>query len=200
MSIVLLPLISYALIGTFTPGPNNISSASAAALYGYRNTLRFQAGMSAGVFVAVLLSGVISATLLRAFPVLEPMLRYAGAVYILYLAFSMLKASYNFSDENAKPLGFRHGLVLNLLNPKLIVYAFTLYATFLASITGNVALLALVAVMQMLLCFSAASAWALFGTGIRTYLHDPRLKLAVNVVLALLLVYTAIELSGMLKG
>ncbi len=198
MSIPFLPLLSYVIISTFTPGPSNISSASVASLHGYRNTLVYQAGLASGVFLIMALSGWLSAALLRIFPALEPILRYAGAAYILYLAYAILKASYAFTDQNAaRSLGFIHGLMLNVLNPKLIVYAFTLFSGVpgphhrqCSPVTAAAALLAAVS-------FSATSTWALFGTTIKTYLHNPRLKLVVNIVLSLSLVYAAIELTGL---
>ncbi len=193
----LFPLLSYVLISTFTPGPSNISSASIAVLHGYKNTLNYQGGLAAGVFFVMLLSGWISTTLLGIFPALEPALRYVGAGYILYLALGILKASYTFTDQNVKPLGFVHGLVLQVLNPKLIVYAFTLFSAFLAPITNNVALLVLVAVLLAATSFGATSVWAIFGTAINTYLHNPRLKAIVNILLSLSLVYTAIALTGL---
>jgi cysteine/O-acetylserine efflux protein len=197
MSINLFPLLSYVLISTFTPGPSNISSASIAVQQGYKNTLNYQGGLAAGVFFVMLLSGWISTTLLGIFPALEPALRYVGAGYILYLALGILKASYTFTDQNVKPLGFVHGLVLQVLNPKLIVYAFTLFSAFLAPITNNVALLVLVVVLLAATSFGATSVWAIFGTAINTYLHNPRLKAIVNILLSLSLVYTAIALTGL---
>jgi cysteine/O-acetylserine efflux protein len=192
------PLLSYVLISTFTPGPSNISSASTAVQHGYKNTLSYQGGLAAGVFLMMLLSGLISATLLRIFPALEPVLRYAGAIYILYLAFGILKASYSFSDRDAKPLGFAHGITLQVLNPKLLVYAFTLFSGFLTSITNNAALVSMAAVLLAAISFVATSVWAIFGTAIKTGLHEPRLKTVVNILLALSLVYTAIVLTGLL--
>jgi len=167
-------------------------------LHGYKNTLRYQVGLAAGVFLVMLLSGWISTTLLSLFPALEPALRYIGAAYILYLAFGILKASYIFTEQNVNSLRFEHGLVLQILNPKLVVYAFTLFAAFLAPITDNVALLVLAAVLLAATSFGATSVWALFGTAIKTYLHNPRLKAAVNIILSLFLVYTAIALAGIL--
>jgi cysteine/O-acetylserine efflux protein len=198
MSTNLFSLLSYVLISTFTPGPSNISSASLGVLHGYKSTLNYQIGLAMGVFFMMLLSGWISTTLLSIFPALEPALRYAGAGYILYLAFGILKASYIFTEENVKPLGFIHGLTLQILNPKLIVYAFTLFSAFLAPITNNVALLVLAAVLLTATAFGATSVWALFGTAIKTYLHHPRLKAAVNIILSLFLVYTAIALAGII--
>lgn len=196
MTTGLFSLISYVLITTFTPGPSNISSASMAVLHGYKNTLKYQAGLAVGVFLLMLLSGWLSTTLLNIFPALEPIMRYAGAGYILYLAFGILKASYAFTEENMKPLGFAHGLMLNILNPKLIVYAFTLFSAFLASITSNIALLIPVCVLLAATSFCATSVWALFGTAIKAYLHHPRLKTAVNIILSLLLVYSALTFAG----
>jgi hypothetical protein len=38
----------------------------------------------------------------------------------------------------------------------------------------------------------------IFGTAIKTYLHNPRLKTIVNIILSLSLVYTAVVLTGIL--
>ena len=144
MTASLFSVISYVLISTFTPGPSNISTTSMAVLHGYRNTLKYQAGLALGVFSLMFLSGWLSSTLLKLFPALEPILRYVGAAYILYLAFSILKASYLFADQEMKPLGVVHGLMLQVLNPKLFVYAFTLFAAFLSPLTTNIFTLILV--------------------------------------------------------
>ncbi len=191
---MLLALVSYVLISTFTPGPSNISTASLGILHGYKNTLRYQAGLAVVVFVVMLLSGWISMMLLQLFPALEVVLRWVGAAYILYLAFGVLKASYTFTAKDAKPLGFAQGVVLQALNPKLMVYAFTVFSVFLAPIVNNLALVAVAAFVLAMVSFAATSVWALFGTSIKTYLRNPRLIQIVNVVLALSLVYTAVTL------
>ncbi len=88
--------------------------------------------------------------------------------------------------------------MLQLLNPKLIVYAFTLFSGFLAPITTNAAWVLLAAVLLAATSLGATSVWAIFGTAIQTRLHNPRLKAIVNILLALSLVYTAIVLTGLL--
>ena len=192
----LFSVISYVLISTFTPGPSNISTASMAILHGYKKTLKYQLGLAIGVFLLMFLSGLFSAALLHIFPALEPILRYIGAAYILYLAFSILKASYTFVTQETKSLGLVHGFMLQVLNPKLIVYAFSLFATFLAAMNKNAVSLSLVAVVLAAVSFCATSVWALFGTGIKTYLRNPRWQMIINIVLSVLLVYAAISLIG----
>jgi cysteine/O-acetylserine efflux protein len=198
MTANLFSLISFILISTFTPGPSNISTASMTVLHGYKNTLKYQAGLAAGVFLLMLLSGLLSTTLVRIFPAFEPIMRYIGAGYILYLAFGILKASYTFTEQNVKPLGFLHGFMLQILNPKLFVYAFTLFSAFLATTTRNIASLMLIAVLLAAVSFCATSLWGLSGTAINTHFHQPRVNQIINISLSLLLVYTAISLIGII--
>lgn len=190
----LFPILSYVFISTFTPGPSNISSASMAVLHGYKSTLKYQFGLATGVFLLMFLSGWFSASLLNLFPALEPILRYVGAAYILYLAFIILKASYMFTERKEKPLGLVQGMMLNVLNPKLVVYAFTLFAVFLSSFTVRVTSLTIICFLLAFVSFCATSLWALFGTAIKRYLHNPRLKTVVNIILSLILIYTAAAL------
>ena len=194
----LLPILSYILISSFTPGPSNISSASLAVLHGYKNTLKYQAGLAAGVFLLMFLSGLLSGTIVKIFPSFEPIMRYVGAVYILYLAFGILKASYTFVENQSEPLGFLHGFTLQILNPKLFVYAFTLFSAFLATRTQTMTVLLVVVMFLAGVAFCATSTWALFGTAIKTYLQHPRLRMVINIILSLSLVYTAISLTGLI--
>lgn len=194
----LLSVISYVLISSFTPGPSNISTASMAILHGYKNTVKYQFGLALGVFVLMSLSGLFSAALLSIFPALEPILRYLGAIYILYLAFGILKASYSFAEKDIKTLSVGNGFMLQILNPKLFVYAFSLFSTFLVSTTGNLMLIVILAIMLAVVSFCATSTWALFGTGIKNYLQNTRVRMVVNILLSIALVYSAISLIGIL--
>ena len=198
MTTNLFSIISYVLVSTFSPGPSNISSASMAVLHGYKKTLGFQTGLAMGVFLLMVLIGWFSKTLLNIFPSLEPIMRYVGAGYILYLAFGILKTSYSITENSTKPLGLANGFMLQVLNPKLTVYAFTLFSAFLAPITTNVALLIFSAIILSVTSFCATSVWAVFGSVVQAYLRNPRIKTVVNIILSLSLVYTAITLTGII--
>jgi len=194
----LFSVIAYVLISTFTPGPSNISSASMAILHGFKNTLKYQLGLGVGVFLLMFMSGLFSVALLHIFPALEPILRYIGAAYILYLAFAILKASYTLTEKAIEPLGFVRGFMLQVLNPKLYVYAFTLFSTFMVSMSRGILSLALLAILLAGVSFCATSVWALSGNRIKTQLRNPRWQIAINIVLSILLVYAAISLTGLI--
>jgi cysteine/O-acetylserine efflux protein len=194
MPINLLATISYAMISIFTPGPSNISTASMAVIYGYKRTVNYQLGLSIGFFCVMLLSGWFSSTLLTNLPFIEPILRYTGAGYILYLAISILKASYSVSEKPSEPLKLRDGITLQLLNPKLIIFTLTLFSGFLISADSNKFMVLLFSVAFAALSFCSTSIWALFGTMIQTYLRDSRYKMRINLLLSLSLIYIALSL------
>lgn len=198
MSASIFPLISFVLISTFTPGPSNVSSASMGVLYGYRMTLKFLLGLAAGAFVMFLISALVATTFLTLIPAVDPALRWIGAAYILYLAVMILRASYHDAPTGMKPMGFAQGLLLQLLNPKMIVYGLTLFSVFLAPIADNLILLFLAAALLTATAFCATSVWALFGSLMNRFLRQPRIALVVNIVLALFLVYAAVEIAGVL--
>lgn len=200
MSQEFLAFVSFVVVTIYTPGPNNISSASMGILYGYKKTLGYLMGIATGFFIILLLSGWVSSLLLEKFPAFEQMLRIIGALYILWLAWGTLRASYAFKDAEHPPFGFPKGFFLQILNPKGIIFGLTLYGTFLANQINSFFALLLTAVIFASIAFSSISLWTLFGAGIRKYLNKPRIKQVLNIILAVLLVYSAVELSGILES
>ena len=200
MAIDIIPLVSFVLVTTFTPGPNNISSAAMGVAYGYRRTLTYLCGIAAGFFIVMLVSAYLSSALLRVMPFAEQYLRWVGSAYILYLAFSTLRADYGFPGEKGADGAFAKGFLLQLFNPKVAVYGLTLYSTFLAAVSGHIVLLALFAAIFAMTAFVATSTWALGGAVIRNGLKKESFRKAVNIVLSLMLVYTAVTLSGVMAA
>lgn len=198
MGIDFIPLVSFVMVTTFTPGPNNISSASMGVLYGYRDTVKYLAGITVGFFFIMLLCAYVSSTLLNLIPSVEPVLRIIGAAYILWLAIGTARTSYAFKDAGQPPMGFKKGFFLQTFNPKVAVYGLTLYSTFLSPAADNLFVLTVFAMLFALTAFCSTSTWALCGAAIRTHLHQLKVRLLVNAVLILLLIYTAIDLSGII--
>jgi len=198
MKIDMIPLVSFVIITTFTPGPNNISSAAMGVAYGYRRSLPYLFGIASGFFLVMLAAAYLSSTLLKIMPFAEHYLRWIGSAYILYLAIRTLRTDYGFSDNGEDARAFTKGFVLQLCNPKVAVYGLTLFSTFLAGISGHLAWLFFFAATFALTALAAISSWALCGAAIRNNLKNECFRKAVNIVLVLLLFYTAVALSGLL--
>jgi cysteine/O-acetylserine efflux protein len=199
MSLQLFPLFVFTQIAFFTPGPNTISCASMGMVVGYRRTVPYMLGITAGFFFIMLFCAFLSHAVLTAMPDFERYIRWMGAAYILWLAASVLKMDLAGNGTNFTPLSFANGIFLQLANPKVAVCGLAIYSTFLAALADQAGALVVSAVLFSLNAFVAASTWALFGTVIRRTLEKEQYRKVVNVALALLLVYSAVSLSGVLS-
>ena len=196
MTVELIPFFSFALITTFTPGPNTISSAAMGISHGFNKSWNYRLGIVSGFFLIMLGCAFLSGGLLTRFPEVQKYLSFVGALYILWLAIHIVKAEYSFNEDEQKLLGYRNGILLQLLNPKVIVYGLTIYSVYLSSLRSNPVLLPLSALGLAFISLCAVSSWALFGSGIRTVMKNEKFRKGVNIVLALLLVYSAYQVSG----
>jgi len=190
-------LIPFVLITTFTPGPNNLSCAAMSINFGIKKTINYMYGVVTGFFFLLLLCGFFSNLLFIAIPSVEPIMRWVGAAYILYLAYSTFKAGFSFKEKSNRYLwGFYKGVLLQFVNPKGIIYGLTLYSVFLSPILGNPLYIIMFSLGFVFLGFCSIFIWALFGAIINQYLHQIKLRIILNSILSLLLVYTAVKISG----
>lgn len=200
MSEKYIAFLSFVTIITFTPGPNNISCASMGLLYGYKKTLKYILGIISGFFLLMLLCGFFSQAVLKLVPSGEKFLRLAGGIYIAWLAVSIFKSQYDFETKDINSnYAFVKGLFLQIVNVKAIVFGITAYSTFLLLIATKYYHIFFASLFLTLITFAAVSVWTLFGTLIKKYVGSKKVKLIINTVLSLFLLYTALELSGILR-
>ncbi|HEY0974148.1 MAG TPA: leucine efflux protein LeuE [Solimonas sp.] len=122
------------------PGPNSMYVLSVAARDGVRRGYRAACGVFAGDLVLMLLAMAGMASLLKAYPGLFVLLKYAGAVYLAWLGAGMLLAgwrqwrapSVQRFDLPAPLAGdpFRRALAISLLNPKAILFFISFFIQF----------------------------------------------------------------------
>src|SRR5471032_2956721 len=85
----LLPLMSYCLVMSATPGPNNVMLATTGANFGGRGALPAIMGIQAGLFVQTMLMCVGLGSVFVAYPVAQQALRIAGSLYLVFLAWKL---------------------------------------------------------------------------------------------------------------
>jgi cysteine/O-acetylserine efflux protein len=189
----LAAFLSYVLVTTFTPGPNNIMSMSNASRYGFRNSIRFNVGIFFGFFSIIAMCSIFSVTLYRLIPSVKPAMAWVGAVYIVWLAWKTYRSKPRSESAGGKPTNtFTSGLVLQFVNPKVILYGITTVSTFIVPYYKTTGALAGFSVLLAFVGFVATCCWSLFGSVFQKFLtHNDR---AVNNVMALLLLYCAVSL------
>ncbi len=184
---------------TFSPGPNNIMSASLGLMHGYPKALRFILGVVCGFAVIMLLGAVVANALLAWVPTVQPFLKYFGAAYILWLAWVTWSHRSSFGAQSDAGLtrsqDFFGGFALQFVNPKAMTYALVMYSTFLSDLVRSIPLVLISATVLAGLAFVSTSTWALAGAGIRRWLKTDLQRAVAAAALAAALVYTAIELA-----
>ena len=161
--------------------------------YGFKKTLRFCFGVGAGFFVIMILASYFNLLLHNFIPKIELPMMILGAGYMLFLAVKIVtsKNSEN-DDETGKYNSFMAGMLLQFVNPKGVLYGITVMGTFILPYhTSNVSLL-FFSLFLAVVGFMSTSSWSLFGSIFQTFLSKYRNQF--NVVMALLLVYSAVSI------
>ncbi|KQW93997.1 hypothetical protein ASC94_15760 [Massilia sp. Root418] len=187
----LLPLMSYCLVMSATPGPNNVMLATTGANFGGRGALPLILGIQAGMFVQTMLMCVGLGSVFTAFPLAHQALRIAGSLYLVYLAWKLSGASAA-GAQAAKPVSFAQAAVFQALNPKSWIKAITMASVFMPA-GGNT--LANALLLTLIGCVVGAPCnimWALFGVSIRHLLTDPRKQRVFNLAMGAILLVLAV--------
>ena len=121
---------TYTLITAMTPGPNNILALSSATSHGFRQSTRVLAGMSLGFLIVMLLCAGISFSLAVIDPAAVHLLSWAGAAYIVWLAWKIATSPTKEDGLQAKPISFWASFALQFVNVKIILYGVTALSTF----------------------------------------------------------------------
>lgn len=131
------PFLLTTLLIELTPGPNMAWLALTSASYGKRSGFAAVAGISVGLALLAAASAVGLAELATRSPFVFGVLRYAGVAYLLWLAWKAWtgddELSPDIANRNALGAWFRHGLLLNLLNPKAAVFFITVLPAYVSA-------------------------------------------------------------------
>jgi threonine/homoserine/homoserine lactone efflux protein len=187
----LLPLLTYCLLMSATPGPNNVMLASSGANFGYRRALPLIMGIQLGSGLLTFVTCLGLGSLFIAWPVLHQVLRLTGALYLLYLAWKLVGSAIGEVQE-AKPLTMGQAALFQMVNPKTWVKAVTVASVFMPVGLSAPAGALLAALLGVLIGFQTASVWALFGVAIRRLLTDPLKRRVFNLTMGAMLVMLAL--------
>lgn len=187
-----MSFLTYAVITNITPGPNNIMSMTNAGKHGFRKALPFSFGVGLGFFLIMAACAAFSHLLLAWLPSAELILKMVGALYILWLAFKILRSSYNQGGKTSTTLSFPTAVLLQFVNPKVILYGVTVMSNYVTPYYTDFFSLSFFVVALSLLGLLSNFIWLVFGAVFNRFFI--RHTKAVNLVMALLLVYCAVSI------
>lgn len=182
------PLALFALVSSITPGPNNVMLASSGLNFGFRRSVPHLLGVNLGFTLMIFLVGVGLGSVFQQTPVLYTVLKYAGAAYLLYLAWKIANSGpLNEGEARGKPFTFLQAAAFQWVNPKAWVMAVGVVATYTPQ-NGFFANLVIATLVCGIVNLPSIGIWVTFGTALRRVLHRPAAIRAFNVGMALLLV------------
>jgi len=177
------------------PGPNSLFVLSVATVRGVRQGYRAAMGVFVGDTVLLLLTALGAAGLLRTYPALFMVVKYAGAAYLSWIGISLIRAAWlkwrSPADQRrvmqadagyaeaeiaaadgleATPANmqrpFHRALVISLLNPKAILFLLSFFVQFIDPAYDTPALPFLI-LSTIIMVFSALYLSALIFAGAR---------------------------------
>ncbi|MCR9111026.1 LysE family translocator [Marivita sp. XM-24bin2] len=189
-TIVALLLFLFPL--AFSPGPGNMLFAANGALFGFRATLPASAGYHLATWVVTAAIGLGCLNALETWPLLFPILKTAGALYVVWLAIRLWRAKITNTGETARPMRVLDGAALLILNPKAYIIIALMFSTFLpaseTSVLTAVFVLTTVFTLNNLLAFSA---WTVIGDRLSALFRSKRHAAWLNRSFAVVLVGVA---------
>jgi len=183
----------FATAMTFTPGPNNVMLTTSGANFGYRRSIPHMLGITIGFPTMIAAVGLGLAGVFQNFPWLHEVLKYAGAAYLLWLAWHIARSG---RAENAtgraRPLSFFEAAAFQWVNGKAWIAAIGALSAF-TTVSGQILFQVMaIALVFGLVSYPSCSIWTAFGVAIGRLLSSDRALRTFNVSMAALLVLSIV--------
>lgn len=159
------------LIVGYTPGPANIYSLAISLRHGRRTSLVMWLGLLTGFCLAVSIMAVLTYLIGLSIGTYVSYLRYAGAAYLVYLAYKIYNRSVK-ADENNADCTFLNGMLVQLTNAKMLLFDLSAFSTFVLPYSNRLADLLEVSAWLILAGPGGNLVWLLAGSFLRRFFTD----------------------------
>lgn len=191
------PMVLFAVVAAFTPGPNNIMIMSSGVNFGIRRSLPHYLGICLGAPLMMLAAGLGVATVFETVPWLHLFIKLFGVAYLLYLAYRIATSPSDLeASGRAKPLTFFEAALFQWVNPKTWIMGTGAVATYTSVHSELLPQVLLISLVFLALAWPSAGVWLFGGAGLRRVLAQPKHLKLFNWLMAFLLV---LSISGAIR-
>lgn len=193
-----------ALLMVLTPGPNMIYLISRSICQGRKAGVISLLGVIAGFLVHMFAAAIGLTALFLAVPLAYEILKWAGAAYLLYLAWQAVKPGAR-SPFEARQLPedppsrlFFMGFLTNVLNPKIAVFYLSIFPQFVSPEHGSVFMQSVVlGLTQITVSFTVNLAIALSAASLANwFVRNPRWLAVQRYFMGFVLAGLAVRLAA----
>lgn len=183
----LLPtLLLQILVIGYTPGPANIYSLAMSLRHGRRESLRMWLGLLAGFSIAACVMAVLTHLIGIAIGEYVSYLKYAGAAYLVCLAYKIYKRNGQMSERDSEG-SFWGGMIVQMTNAKMLLFELAAFSTFVLPYSNRLADLLEVSAWLALAGPGGNLAWLLAGSYLRGFFAQYGRQVDVLSAIALIL-------------
>jgi threonine/homoserine/homoserine lactone efflux protein len=138
------------------------------------------------------LCAVFTSALFQYIPAVTPVMKWIGALYILFLAISVFrdKPAKSNAKQYLKPESPVTGIIMQFVNIKVIMYGITALSSFVLPYSQSLTVIVIIVIILSLTGFLGTCCWAIFGSLFQRLFE--RHRKIINTIMALLLVYCAV--------
>ena len=187
-----LPFATYSFVMSITPGPNNVMLTASGATFGFRRTIPHILGISCGFSIELLAVCAGLGAVFARWPELQSLLRWIGALYLLYLGVRMLGSGPVGDRSSTRPVTFLEAALFQFLNPKAWVMTLTAATLFMPHDMGVLETAAYMLFVMVIMNMPCVAVWALFGSSLRRFLERPASRMGFNAAMAVALATTGV--------
>lgn len=182
----LVAMTGFALATSASPGPVNIVSAMSGARFGAGQTIPYILGATVGFVSILAITGSGLSPVIMHFPHVEHALALLGSLYMLYLAYSLARASMVDMDEYEKssPPNIFAGILAQYTNPKAWIVAISAISIYVSTNENYNTALAIFCCIFFIICFPSLWVWSIIGASFSRKLGGIKI---FNVVMSCLL-------------
>jgi threonine/homoserine/homoserine lactone efflux protein len=193
---LVLAISSFYFVMYVTPGPNNSILTASGIKFGFFRTIPNIFGISCGHGIQLALVALGLGSLFEHYPIILVLLKYIGAIYLLYLAWKMFGSlNPSQSEEKSSPLKLYEAIFFQFVNPKAWVICATAVSLFFPQKENFFVAIIFMVFMSTLINLPSISLWAFGGSIIRFYLSNKKIKILAELLLSILLIGTAITIA-----
>lgn len=193
MTETLFALVLFLFPLAYSPGPGNLFFAANGARFGLLATLPASAGYHLATWIVTAVTGLGLISVLDAVPGVFAAVKIAGSLWVLRIAWRMIRAGAGAGPGEARPASFADGAALLLFNPKAYVIIALMFSQFLAPGAENRLLaVVLIATVFTLNNFVAFSVWTVAGERLAASFLRPGSARRINLVFGLALIAVAL--------
>ena len=175
-----------------TQGTNNAMLTASGMKFGFVRTLPHLIGIPLGHILQIGLTCFGLANLFLLYPEVQFYMKILCFVYLIYLGWKMIGSFSLIQKETGRPLKFYEASLFQFINPKAWSIAVTVASGFFPTEENIYIGVAFVTITAAVICFPTISLWALFGSGLRQFITNIKIKKIVEYLLAVLLVLTGL--------